>query len=267
MRRRHFVDSALSLSSLSVIWPCGPAGSMAAVDPTSLFWFLFLSPRHTQCLCFFFTHADVIASVSKNCSLIIFPMAASPDRRVNLAVARIIPPILLGIVIYACYAVTKQLCSRSFYLLRDFPENVWLIASLKKIKLTTWFLLFRDMLEVPESVQARPLSSYSTSCWYPWLWRTCDCCTMLFGIRATFHEARQACKTNRIRTNRQIVLVANIIDGKVVGLERKQPRRLIDRTRMSMSKGDWSLMLEGKHILWIRRGWRASTPRTFSSVK
>ena len=40
-------------------------------------------------------------------------MAASPDRRVNLAVARIIPPILLGIVIYACYAVTKQLCSRS----------------------------------------------------------------------------------------------------------------------------------------------------------
>ena len=48
---------------------------------------------------------------------------------------------------------------------------------------------------------------------------------------------------------RQIVLVANIIDGKVVGLERKQPRRLIDRTRMSMSKGDWSLMLEGKHIL------------------
>lgn len=64
-------------------------------------------------------------------------MAASPDRRVNLAVARIIPPILLGIVIYACYAVTKQLCSRSFYLLRDFPENVWLIASLKKIKLTT----------------------------------------------------------------------------------------------------------------------------------
>lgn len=42
-------------------------------------------------------------------------MAASPDRRVNLAVARIIPFILLGIVIYACYAVTKQLCSRFLF--------------------------------------------------------------------------------------------------------------------------------------------------------
>ena len=38
--------------------------------------------------------------------------AAGPDRRVNLAVAKIIPPILLGIVIYASYAVTKQLCSK-----------------------------------------------------------------------------------------------------------------------------------------------------------
>lgn len=42
--------------------------------------------------------------------------AAGPDRRVNLAVAKIIPPILLGIVIYACYAVTKQLCSKSYRL-------------------------------------------------------------------------------------------------------------------------------------------------------
>lgn len=95
----------------------------------------FLSPRHTQCLCFlfsFFPHADVTESVSKNCSLITFPMAASPDRRVNLAVARIIPPILLGIVIYACYAVTKQLCSKSFICYEIFPENIWLIASLKK---------------------------------------------------------------------------------------------------------------------------------------
>lgn len=42
--------------------------------------------------------------------------AAGPDRRINLAVAKIIPPILLGIVIYASYAVTKQLCSKSFRL-------------------------------------------------------------------------------------------------------------------------------------------------------
>ena len=243
---------------------------MAVVDPTSLFWFLFLSPRHTQCLCvsflFPFSHADVIASVSKNCSLIIFPMAASPDRRVNLAVARIIPPILLGIVIYACYAVTKQLCSRSSICYKLSPKmSGW--SHPQKTKLTTLFLLFRVMLEVPGLVQARPLSSYSTSSWYPWLWRICDCCTMLFGIQATFHEARQVCKTSRIIPKRQIVLVANIIGGGVVGLERKQPRRRIDPRRMSMSKGDWSLMLEGRHIRWIRRDWRASTPRTFSSVK
>ncbi|PLB45885.1 zf-DHHC-domain-containing protein, partial [Aspergillus steynii IBT 23096] len=35
---------------------------------------------------------------------------ARPDRRVNLAIARIIPVILLGAVIYACYAITKPLC-------------------------------------------------------------------------------------------------------------------------------------------------------------
>ena len=93
------------------------------------FVFFFLFP---------FSHADVIASVSKNCSLIIFPMAASPDRRVNLAVARIIPPILLGIVIYACYAVTKQLCSKSFvHLLRDLPRKCLADRIPQKTKLTT----------------------------------------------------------------------------------------------------------------------------------
>ena len=38
----------------------------------------------------------------------------------NLAVARIIPPILLGIVIYAAYAITKPLCSE--YPLHPPPE-------------------------------------------------------------------------------------------------------------------------------------------------
>lgn len=40
-------------------------------------------------------------------------MAASPDKRVNLAVARIIPFVLLGVVVYASYAFTKPLCSES----------------------------------------------------------------------------------------------------------------------------------------------------------
>ncbi|KAE8152005.1 zf-DHHC-domain-containing protein [Aspergillus avenaceus] len=35
---------------------------------------------------------------------------ARPDRRISLALARIIPSVLLCIVIYACYAVTKPLC-------------------------------------------------------------------------------------------------------------------------------------------------------------
>jgi palmitoyltransferase len=38
---------------------------------------------------------------------------ARPDRRVSIAVARIIPLMLLGIIIYASYAVTKPLCSES----------------------------------------------------------------------------------------------------------------------------------------------------------
>ncbi|RJE18260.1 palmitoyltransferase pfa5 [Aspergillus sclerotialis] len=37
-------------------------------------------------------------------------MARSPTKRVNVAVSRIIPPILLGVVIYASYVVTKPLC-------------------------------------------------------------------------------------------------------------------------------------------------------------
>lgn len=136
MRRRHFWDSALSLSLRrhlalwSVCWEHGSCRSGIFILISFLCRPIILSvfvPFFS-----FFPHADVTESVSKNCSLITFPMAASPDRRVNLAVARIIPPILLGIVIYACYAVTKQLCSKSLLLLRDFPENVWLIASLKK---------------------------------------------------------------------------------------------------------------------------------------
>ncbi|KAJ5240989.1 uncharacterized protein N7469_002580 [Penicillium citrinum] len=42
------------------------------------------------------------------------------QKRVNLAVSRIIPPVLLGIVIYASYAITKPLCID--YLLRPLPS-------------------------------------------------------------------------------------------------------------------------------------------------
>lgn len=49
-------------------------------------------------------------------------MAASPDRRANLAVARAIPFVLLGVVIYACYAFTKPLCSE-FAMLPSIPMN------------------------------------------------------------------------------------------------------------------------------------------------
>ncbi|KAL4896092.1 DHHC palmitoyltransferase-domain-containing protein [Aspergillus ambiguus] len=45
---------------------------------------------------------------------------ARPDRRVNIAIARVIPPILLAIVVYACYAITKPLCID--YLLRPLPK-------------------------------------------------------------------------------------------------------------------------------------------------
>jgi palmitoyltransferase len=38
-------------------------------------------------------------------------MVRPPGKRVNQAVSRIIPPILLGAVIYGSYVVTKQLCS------------------------------------------------------------------------------------------------------------------------------------------------------------
>ncbi|KAH8423488.1 DHHC family palmitoyltransferase [Aspergillus melleus] len=45
---------------------------------------------------------------------------ARPDRRVNLAVARVIPVVLLGAVIYASYAITKPLCID--YLLHPLPK-------------------------------------------------------------------------------------------------------------------------------------------------
>lgn len=38
-------------------------------------------------------------------------MATAAQKRVNLVVSRIIPPLILGAVIYASYAVTKTLCS------------------------------------------------------------------------------------------------------------------------------------------------------------
>ena len=39
-------------------------------------------------------------------------MATPAQKRVNLAVSKVIPPVLLGVVVYASYAVTKPLCSR-----------------------------------------------------------------------------------------------------------------------------------------------------------
>ncbi|PYH98499.1 zf-DHHC-domain-containing protein [Aspergillus ellipticus CBS 707.79] len=45
---------------------------------------------------------------------------ARPDRRINLAVARAIPPILLCIVVYACYVVTRPLCID--YLIHPLPK-------------------------------------------------------------------------------------------------------------------------------------------------
>lgn len=41
------------------------------------------------------------------------------QKRVNLAVSRVIPPVLLGVVVYASYAVTKQLCSECSRLMLD----------------------------------------------------------------------------------------------------------------------------------------------------
>jgi palmitoyltransferase len=38
-------------------------------------------------------------------------MASPAQKRVNVVVSRLIPPVLLGAVVYASYAVTKPLCS------------------------------------------------------------------------------------------------------------------------------------------------------------
>lgn len=40
-------------------------------------------------------------------------MSTPAQKRVNLAVSKIVPPGLLGVVVYASYAVTKPLCSES----------------------------------------------------------------------------------------------------------------------------------------------------------
>ncbi|KAL3468974.1 DHHC palmitoyltransferase-domain-containing protein [Aspergillus californicus] len=46
--------------------------------------------------------------------------ARQPDRRISLVVARSIPVILFGVIIYACYAVTKALCFD--YLIHPLPK-------------------------------------------------------------------------------------------------------------------------------------------------
>ncbi|RDW72477.1 uncharacterized protein DSM5745_07649 [Aspergillus mulundensis] len=47
-------------------------------------------------------------------------MARQADRRINLAVARAIPGVLFGIIIYSCYAITKPLCID--YLINPLPK-------------------------------------------------------------------------------------------------------------------------------------------------
>ncbi|OKP09689.1 Palmitoyltransferase pfa5 [Penicillium subrubescens] len=43
-------------------------------------------------------------------------MATAAQKRINLVVSRIIPPVLLGAVVYASYAITKTLCVNPGYL-------------------------------------------------------------------------------------------------------------------------------------------------------
>ncbi|KAL4821150.1 DHHC palmitoyltransferase-domain-containing protein [Aspergillus spinulosporus] len=47
-------------------------------------------------------------------------MAGQPDRRISLAVARVIPVVLFGIIIYSCYVITKPLCID--YLIDPLPK-------------------------------------------------------------------------------------------------------------------------------------------------
>ncbi|KAJ5689509.1 hypothetical protein N7462_003901 [Penicillium macrosclerotiorum] len=47
-------------------------------------------------------------------------MATNAQKRVNLAVSRVIPPVLLGVVFYASYAVTKPICID--YLIHPLPS-------------------------------------------------------------------------------------------------------------------------------------------------
>ncbi|KAL4904521.1 Palmitoyltransferase pfa5 [Aspergillus multicolor] len=47
-------------------------------------------------------------------------MARQADRRINLAVARAIPGVLFGIIIYSCYVITKPLCID--YLIDPLPK-------------------------------------------------------------------------------------------------------------------------------------------------
>ncbi|KAJ9196101.1 hypothetical protein DTO164E3_6231 [Paecilomyces variotii] len=47
-------------------------------------------------------------------------MASSTDTRASLAIARIIPALIIGLFVYVCYAVTKQLCIN--YLIHPSPH-------------------------------------------------------------------------------------------------------------------------------------------------
>jgi palmitoyltransferase len=55
-------------------------------------------------------------------------MATAAQKRVNLAVSRVIPPVLLGVIVYASYAITKPLCSE----LRTSPPTSMRIAPLTR---------------------------------------------------------------------------------------------------------------------------------------
>lgn len=40
-------------------------------------------------------------------------MATRAQKRTNIVVSRVVPPVLLGVVTYASYAITKPLCSET----------------------------------------------------------------------------------------------------------------------------------------------------------
>lgn len=60
-------------------------------------------------------------------------MATRAQKRTNIVVARVVPPVLLGIVTYASYAITKPLCSEPPPKLQahePVPGRTWIVTGL-----------------------------------------------------------------------------------------------------------------------------------------